>query len=142
MSTKPLDMLESLLSITEQFTEGETQFDNPAMKEWYRISAATANLREAGEPGINASERGNILLAHDEEFYLNAWIRLPDSQWLQIAYRSDNYPALEISTITSTDEALAAHINKEFGGGLWSVRKLNIEGVKVSLDNHIIGDDD
>lgn len=142
MSTKPLDMLESLLSITEQFTEGETQFDDPAMKEWYRISAATADLREAGEPSINASERGNILLAHDEEFYLNAWIRLPDSQWLQIAYRSDNYPALEISTITSTDEALAAHINKEFGGGLWSVRKLNIEGVKVSLDNHIIGDDD
>lgn len=142
MSTKPLDMLESLLSITEQFTEGETQFDDPAMKEWHRISAATADLREAGEPGINASERGNILLAHDEEFYLNAWIRLPDSQWLQIAYRSDNYPALEISTITSTDEALAAHINKEFGGGLWSVRKLNIEGVKVSLDNHIIGDDD
>jgi hypothetical protein len=141
MSTKPLDMLESLLSITEQFTEGETQFDNPAMKEWYRISAATANLREAGEPGINASERGNILLAHDEEFYLNAWIRLPDSQWLQIAYRNDNYPALEVSTITSTDEALAAHINKEFGGGLWSVRKLNIDGVNVK-DNHIVGDDD
>lgn len=141
MSTKPLELLESLLSITEQFTEGETQFDDPAMKEWYRISAATADIREAGEPGINASERGNILLAHDEEFYLNAWIRLPDSQWLQIAYRSDNYPALEISTITSTDEALAAHINKEFGGGLWSVRKLNIDGVNVE-DNHVVGDDD
>lgn len=141
--SKSLDMLESLLSITEQFTEGETQFDDPAMKEWYRISAATADLREAGEPGINANERGNILLAHDEEFYLNAWIRLPGKdQWLQIAYRHDNYPALEVSTIAIADETLAAHINKEFGGGLWSVRKLNIEGVKVSLDNHIIGDDD
>jgi len=139
--SKSLDMLEELLSITEQFTEGETQFDDPAMKQWYRISAATADLREAGEPGINANERGNILLAHDEEFYLNAWIRLPESQWLQISYRNDNYPALEISTITSTDEALAAHINKEFGGGLWSVRKLNIDGVNVE-DNHIVGDDE
>ncbi|MEY4432351.1 MAG: hypothetical protein RLZZ44_481 [Bacteroidota bacterium] len=40
-----LDMLESLLSITEQFTEGEVQFDE-AMKEWYRISAETADIRE------------------------------------------------------------------------------------------------
>jgi hypothetical protein len=41
-----LDMLESLLSITEQFTEGEIQFDNDAMKEWRRISAKTADLRQ------------------------------------------------------------------------------------------------
>lgn len=138
MSTKPLDMLESLLSISQHFTDNMPSGER---KEWQRISAATADIREAGEPGINASERGNILLAHDEEFYLNAWIRLPDSQWLQIAYRNDNYPALEVSTITSTDEALAAHINKEFGGGLWSVRKLNIDGVNVE-DNHVVGNDE
>jgi hypothetical protein len=41
-----LGMLESLLSITEQFTEGEVQFDDEAMKEWYRISAETADIRE------------------------------------------------------------------------------------------------
>ena len=44
-----LDMLESLLSITETFTEGEVQFDDEPMKEWYRISAETADIREEAD---------------------------------------------------------------------------------------------
>ena len=138
MPTKPLDMLESFLLISQFFYDNTPE---SIRKEWQGISAATADLREAGQPDINASERGNILLVHDEEFYLNAWIRLPDSQWLQIAYRNDKYPALEVSTINITDEALATHINKEFGGGLWRVRNLNIDGVNVE-DDHIVGNDD
>lgn len=31
---------------------------------------------------------------------------------------------------------------KEFGGGLWAARKMNLEGVRVDEDNHVIGDDD
>lgn len=140
-STKPLDMLESLLSISQHFTDNMPSGER---KEWQRISAATADLREAGEPefNIDATERGNILLANDEENWLNAWIRLPgENRWLQIAYRQENYPALDVSTVTITDEALAAHINKEFNSGGWTARKLNIEGVKVE-DNHIVGDDE
>lgn len=140
MSTKPLDMLEELLSLTEGHIDRCGEPDE--RKDWKRISAATADLREAGEPGIDATERGNILLAHDEEFWLNAWLRLPgENQWLQISYRRENYPALHVATVTITDENLAAHIRKEFGGGLWYARKLNIEGVTVE-DGHIVGDDE
>ena len=88
-------------------------------------------------------ERGNILITHEEEFYLNAWVRLDGKdQWLQVSYRSDNYPALNVSTVTVTEEELAAHIRKEFGGGLWHVRKMNIKGVQIDDHNHVIGDDD
>jgi hypothetical protein len=131
-------MLESLLSISQHFTDDMPVGDR---KEWQRISAATADLREKGEPkfNIDENERGNILLAHDEEFWLNAWIRLPGKdEWLQISYRRENYPALEVSTITVTDEALATHIRKAFGGGLWHARKLNIDGVEVE-GNHVVG---
>ena len=44
-----LGMLESLLSITEQFTEGEIQFDNDAMEEWHRISAEVADVRDGDQ---------------------------------------------------------------------------------------------
>lgn len=44
-----LGMLESLLSITEQFTEGEIQFDNDEMEEWHRISAEVADIRDGDQ---------------------------------------------------------------------------------------------
>lgn len=40
-----LSLLESLLSITEQFTEGEIHFDHPEMETWHKISAETADIR-------------------------------------------------------------------------------------------------
>ena len=46
--TGPLDMLESLLSITEQFVAGMTPSDR---KEWHRISAEVADLRLAADGG-------------------------------------------------------------------------------------------
>jgi len=93
---------------------------------------------------IEATERGNILLAHDEEFYLNSWTRLDDgpNRWLEVSYRQDNYPAFTVRTITTTDEELVKHIHKEFGGGSWTARKMNLEGVRLTKDQHVIGDDD
>ena len=62
---------------------------------------------------LDATERGNILLVHNEEKWINSWIRLPEPhRWLQISFRDCNYPALNVSTIEVTDEALAAHIRK------------------------------
>lgn len=85
------------------------------------------------------TERGNILLVCDEEFYLNAWIRLDtNGNWLQIAYRHDNYPSLEVATVTITDKKLADHINNHFDSG-WTVRKCNIKGVRLDSSMHIIG---
>lgn len=83
---------------------------------------------------LNATERGNILLTHTEENWINAWIRLPEpNRWLQVAFRDCNYPALNVTTIEVTDEDLAAHIRKDFAGGLWHVNKMNLDGV---LDAH------
>lgn len=98
---------------------------------------------------LSVTERGNILLVHSEENWINAWIRLPEPDiklkdrakpWLEISFRDCNYPALNVQTIEVTDEDLAKHIRKEFGGGLWSVNKMNLAGV-VNEDNEIIEDE-
>lgn len=90
---------------------------------------------------INETERGNIYLAHVEENWHNAWIRVAgDDRWLQISIRPCNYPALDVSTVTITDEDLAKHIREQFGGGLWIALKMNIEGVEVA-DGFVVGDD-
>ena len=80
---------------------------------------------------INECERGNILLSHDEEPWMNAWLRLLGDKWLQISYRPCNYPALDVSTVNISDEDLAEHIRTEFEGGLWYASKMNIEGVEL-----------
>lgn len=86
---------------------------------------------------LNETELGNIWLVNEEGNH-NAWIRLGGNRWLQIAIRPENYPGLTVNTITVTDEALAAHINKECGGMV--IRKLNLDGVKV--DGAYIADED
>ena len=80
------------------------------------------------------TEKGNILLVHEEEFYFNAWIQLEKDIWLEIAYRHHNYPALTVQTTKTTDKALAEHINKEFSNGLWVVRKANIEWIDLNKE--------
>lgn len=87
------------------------------------------------------TERGHILLEHVEENYLNAWITILGPLRLEIAFRTDNYPALVVQTVNVTDEELAVHINKEFDGGLWYVRKCNIDGVNI-VDNHVGTEDE
>lgn len=91
---------------------------------------------------LNETERGNILLTHDEEFYLNSYTRLGDNRWLEVSFRSDNYPAYNVQTINVTDAELSAHITREFGGGLWYARKMNLDGVKIDESNHVIGYED
>jgi len=91
---------------------------------------------------IDETERGNILLVHDEEKWINSWTRLPNGRWIQVSFRDCNYPAYNISTIKATEEELAAHIRKDFGGGCWTANKMNIDGVPTSKDNHVIGDPD
>lgn len=93
--------------------------------------------------GFSATERGNVYLTHVEENYHNAWLRLPaKNHWLQIAIRSDNYPALDVTEVEMTDKELSQHICKHFGGGMWTANKMNLEGVKVREDYTVIGDDD
>jgi hypothetical protein len=86
-----------------------------------------------------ASERGNIYLVHIEENWHNAWINLFGFLWLEISIRPCNYPALNVACVSISDEKLAEHINKEFGGGLWKAMKMNIQGVKLDEDSTIIG---
>lgn len=126
--------------------------DTPVASLWAHMNdlfpSDDATITESMKPlrallNVAECERGNILITHEEEFYLNAWLRLDGKdQWLQVSYRSDNYPALNVSTVTVTEEELAAHIRKEFGGGLWYVRKMNIKGVQIDDHNHVIGDGD
>ena len=92
--------------------------------------------------GWDVCERGNILLIHDEENWMNGWMRLAPKLWLQVSYRPCNYPALNISAASVSDEELAAHITKEFGNGLWFASKLNLDGVELSSDGHILGGDE
>lgn len=49
-SNEPIDMLESLLCITEQFKDSMPPSDR---KEWQRISAETADLRLVADGGDN-----------------------------------------------------------------------------------------
>lgn len=88
------------------------------------------------------TEKGNILITHTEEFYLNSWIRLGRTTWLEISYRSDNYPSFTTSVVQLSERDLATHIRKTFGGGTWTARKMCIEGVEVDSKGIIIGDED
>jgi hypothetical protein len=91
---------------------------------------------------LDETEKGNIWLAHSEENWHNAWIRLGSGQrWLQVAIRPCNYPGLTVNTITSSDPQLAAHINREFGGGMWMARSCNLDGVKLEEGGLVLGDD-
>ena len=87
--------------------------------------------------GFVASERGNILLVHNEEKWINAWVHLSAGKWLEIAFRDCNYPALHVAAIEVSDSDLANHIRKEFADGLWSVNKCCIDGV-VDSSNEVI----
>lgn len=95
------------------------------------------------DPAFEATERGNILLTHVEENWMNAWIKVPtmeghDDVWLEIALRTGNYPALTVQTVHATEAEMAKHINKTFADELWVVHKMNIAGVKVDKNNRIV----
>ena len=89
-------------------------------------------------------ERGNILITSREETRVNAWLRIPDHMymWLQISYYPCNYPALYVSTITTTEKALASHIIRKFHGSEWAVLKMNLEGVRLDDDTIVLRPED
>jgi hypothetical protein len=85
------------------------------------------------------TERGNVLLTN--ELNLHAYLKLEgENEWLEISFRDENYPALNVSTVTATDEELAGHINNEFGG--WQVRKCQVGGVQITEEGYVKEKDD
>lgn len=97
-------------------TDDEWQERHPPPKLSYQVKL---------DQDFCADEKGNVLLAHGEEFYLNAWIRLSGNVRLEISYRHDNYPSLIVQTVCITDEELWKHLVKSFGTS-WFVQKLNL----------------
>lgn len=82
-----------------------------------------------------ANERGNVLLTGDEG-ELHAYLRLPfKGYWLEISYRPQNYPSLNVASLKISDAKLAAHINQKLVG-MW-VRKGNLEGLNVDKEGQI-----
>ena len=102
-------------------------------------------IDRVGEEGIfdlDQTERGNIWLWNtDSPGDQNAWIRLGNDRWLQISTRLDNDPGLHVSVIRTTEEKLAAHVRREFGGGCWVARKMNLEGVEVGDNGNLLVDE-
>lgn len=84
------------------------------------------------EEGDCFSERGNILLVGDEG-YFESWTRplAHTKEWINISWRPDNYPALNVSIHSLTDEELWGNILRNCGG--MYVRKLNLAGAPVDL---------
>lgn len=92
---------------------------------------------------FHETERCNVLLTGTEEFRLNAWIRLRDDVRLEITYRPENYPSLELRVVTVSDKKLAEHIQKTCVGML--VRKLNPDiypNIRRDEDGRIVEPDD
>lgn len=81
------------------------------------------------------SERGNTLLTDDDGGMI-AWLDIAgDTRW-EVSYQPRNYPALNVRTITTSEEELADHINRKCQG--WNIRKCNIDG--VNDDNGTVAD--
>lgn len=88
---------------------------------------------------FSETERGNIWLVNsDSPGDQNAWLRLGGNRWLQISTRLENYPGMNVNVIEATDEALAKHIRKEFGGGNFYARKMNLDGVEVDNEGNLL----
>lgn len=83
------------------------------------------------------TERGNILLMNEMDGGINAWLRVDNYHWIEMSWRAENYPSLNISLININERELARHINTTFHDDDWFVRKMNLEGVVVNEDNHI-----
>ena len=73
------------------------------------------------------TERGNVLLVWEESGDFNYWGFLPGGHVLEVAYRQENYPALDVQVCSITTEKLAAHINRKCVG--MQIRKCNLDGV-------------
>lgn len=80
------------------------------------------------EARMLASEKGNTWLCDDDGNHV-AWLKMGD-QILEVSVTPDNSPGLWARFLPPDEvPSIAEHINKNLVG--WSVRRLNIEGVKV-----------
>ena len=83
------------------------------------------------------TERGGTLLSGEVGF--NAWLPLGDfpgcTEWLEITWRPENYPSLNVQTVKTTEAKLARHINAKMGG--FTVLKRNLCGLDIE-DGRII----
>ncbi len=74
-------------------------------------------------------ERGNTLLVSSYDDKWNAWIRLSGTGdiRLEISWRPDNYPALNLCLVKCNDEGLYQHLVQQFDQQ-WQILKLNLNG--------------
>lgn len=73
-------------------------------------------------------EKGNVLLVCSYDESWNAWLRLGglDSEVrLEISWRLDNYPSLNLCLVQCSDEKLYQHLVAKFSGD-WIVRELDL----------------
>ena len=79
---------------------------------------------------FRACERGNVFLQVQEGADFQAYLRgEEENEWLEVSYREENYPALNVAVLSITDEDLAEHISLHFVG--WYARKANLDGLNV-----------
>jgi hypothetical protein len=86
-------------------------------------------------------ERGNTWLQDNDNHVF--WAHLDGDRWLESTVTPGNYPGFFVRVIETTEEKLAAHINKNCQG--WSINHLNIKGVKTSGGTNpdmVIGNED
>jgi hypothetical protein len=76
---------------------------------------------------LEEDERGNTLLVLPDPGgdRMNAWIKLDGEIRLEIVWRPENHPSLEVRLVRVSDEDLFQHLVKEFGS-TWTVRRLNL----------------
>lgn len=82
-------------------------------------------------------ERGNVLLVQEDSDNLQAYLRTGVGTWLEISYRSQNYPAMYVQAIEISDAELTKHIIKEFANNAWIALKMCLEGVPVE-DSYVV----
>jgi hypothetical protein len=89
-----------------------------------------------GLPTHALCERANTLLVNDGGDMV-AWLTIDGDTRVEVTWNPDNYPALNVTFTTLTEDQLVEHINTNLKG--WSVRKSNLDGLKI--DGHSeIGD--
>ena len=80
--------------------------------------------------GFSACDRGNVLLSGVDGDVFNAYLRLPGGGFLEITYRPENYPKVNVAALDITEEYLARHINKRCRGMF--ADKANVEGLDLN----------
>ena len=121
----------------EDLTTAESQIAGELIQAGYLVFDDTDVLKPSRPNGLPIlCERANTLLVNDGGDMV-AWLTLDGDTRVEVAWNPDNYPALNVTFKTLTDDQLVEHINTNLKG--WSVRKGNLDGLKI--DGHSeIGD--